>query len=69
VIAEVNSLAQALDGELVLEREMIASIDTEHGTIRAIARPIRFSDSTPTYQRPPLLGEHTDALLHADSDD
>ena len=69
VIAEVRSLAQALDGELVREREIVTSIATEHGTIRAIACPIRFGDSTPSYERPPLLGEHTDELLGADGSD
>ena len=66
VIAEVNSLAEALDGTIVREREMVASIETEHGTIRGIACPIRFGDSRPSYARPPLLGEHTDELLHED---
>jgi crotonobetainyl-CoA:carnitine CoA-transferase CaiB-like acyl-CoA transferase len=66
VIAGVNSLAEALDGELVREREDVVSIETEDGTIRSIACPIRFADSSPTYRRPPLLGEHGAALLGED---
>jgi CoA:oxalate CoA-transferase len=66
VISEVRSLAEALDGKIVRERKMVVSIKTEHGTIRSIACPIRFTDSSPTYERPPLLGEHSDELLHKD---
>jgi len=66
VISEVNSLPEALNGQIVRERKMVISIETEHGTIRGIASPIRFGDSSPSYERPPLLGEHTDALLAED---
>jgi CoA:oxalate CoA-transferase len=69
VISEVNSLPQALDGEIVRDRKMVASIDTKHGTIRGIACPIRFADSDPSYEPPPLLGEHNDELLGEDESD
>jgi len=69
VISEVNSLPDALDGEIVRDRKMVTSIETEHGTIRSIACPIRFADSSPSYERPPLLGEHTDELLDEDGSD
>ena len=63
VISEVNSLAEALDSEITRDREMVTSIETEHGTLRAMGSPIRFPDSRPRYRRPPLLGEHTRELL------
>jgi CoA:oxalate CoA-transferase len=63
VISEVISLSDALEGDIVRDRQMVASIETRHGTIRAIGCPIRFPDSSPRYERPPLLGEHTRELL------
>jgi crotonobetainyl-CoA:carnitine CoA-transferase CaiB-like acyl-CoA transferase len=63
VISEVISLSDALGGHIVRDRQMVASIETQHGTIRSIGCPIRFPDSSPRYERPPLLGEHTRELL------
>ena len=45
-------------------REMI--VDVEHpqrGTYQTVGCPIKLSDSPVAVSRPPLLGEHTEALL------
>jgi formyl-CoA transferase len=45
-------------------REMIVDIDyPTRGTYQTVGSPIKLSDSPVTVTRPPLLGEHTDALL------
>ena len=48
------------------ERDMILDIDyPTRGTYQTVGSPIKLSDSPVTVTRPPLLGEHTDALLGA----
>jgi formyl-CoA transferase len=45
-------------------REMILDIDyPTRGTYKTVGCPIKLSDSPAEVIRPPLLGEHTDALL------
>ncbi len=45
-------------------REMIVDVDyPARGTYQTVGCPIKLSDSPVTVSRPPLLGEHTDALL------
>ena len=45
-------------------REMIVDVDyPERGTYQTVGCPIKLSASPVTVSRPPLLGEHTDALL------
>jgi formyl-CoA transferase len=45
-------------------REMIIDIDyPTRGTYKTVGCPIKLSDSPAEISRPPLLGEHTDALL------
>ena len=45
-------------------REMIVDVDyPTRGTYQTVGSPIKLSDSPVTVQRPPLLGEHTEALL------
>ena len=47
-------------------REMIVDIDyPTRGTFQTVGCPIKLSDSPVAVSRPPLLGEHTDALLEA----
>src|SRR5262245_44459098 len=41
----VRELGEALDGELVGSRGMVASIETEAGPLRVIGNPIRFDDA------------------------
>ena len=45
-------------------REMIVDIDyPTRGTYQTVGCPVKLSDSPAAITRPPLLGEHTDALL------
>jgi formyl-CoA transferase len=45
-------------------RDMIVDIDyPTRGTYQTVGCPIKLSDSPAEVTRPPLLGEHTDALL------
>lgn len=45
-------------------REMIVDVEyPTRGTYKTVGSPIKLSDSPVTVQRPPLLGEHTEALL------
>ena len=44
---------------------MILDIDyPTRGTYKTVGCPIKLSDSPAEVSRPPLLGEHTDALLN-----
>jgi len=63
VISGVETLAQALDGELAASRDMIAVIATPDGPLRVVGNPIKLSGNEQTYAPPPLLGEHTDEIL------
>jgi formyl-CoA transferase len=46
-------------------REMIVDIDyPARGTYKTVGCPVKLSDSPAELSRPPLLGEHTDALLN-----
>ena len=58
VVAGVETLDAALDGALVAERRMVASVATPDGILRLVANPIRIDSSDQTrYAAPPLLGE------------
>src|SRR5258705_509806 len=47
-------------------REMIVDVDyPTRGTFQTVGCPIKLSDSPVAVSRPPLLGEHTDALLES----
>jgi formyl-CoA transferase len=62
----INSIAQALADPQAMARGL--RIDLPHptaGTVPLVGMPIRMSRSPPGYLRPPpLLGEHTDEVLH-----
>jgi len=46
-------------------REMIVDVDyPTRGTYKTVGCPVKLSDSPVAVTRPPLLGEHTDALLN-----
>lgn len=63
VISGVETLPQALDGDLAASRDMIAVIATPDGPLRVVGNPIKLSDHKQTYTAPPTLGEHTEELL------
>ena len=56
-IGPVASLAEALSGDFVAEREMLVSIATDDGTIRGVGNPIKVAGVETTYAHPPKLGE------------
>ena len=62
----INSIAQAFADPQALARGL--RIDLPHptaGTVSLVGMPIRMSASSPNYERPPpLLGQHTDEVLH-----
>ena len=62
----INTIAQALADPQALARGL--RIDLPHptaGTVSLVGMPIRMSASSPNYERPPpLLGQHTDEVLH-----
>ena len=48
------------------EREMIVDVDyPTRGTYQTVGCPVKLSDSPAAVTRPPLLGEHTEALLQS----
>lgn len=63
VVAGIATLDAALDGALVADRHMIATVPTPAGVMRMIANPIRFDGCDETrYGPPPLLGEANEEL-------
>ncbi len=59
----VRELGEALDGELVRSRGMIASIETEEGPLHVMGSPMRFDGARADYCAPPRLHEHDDEIL------
>ncbi len=63
--AAIQSVPEALEDPQTIERALIVEI--EHpllGVAKSIANPVRMSETPPVYRfPPPLLGEHTDAIL------
>ncbi len=62
VVAGVETLEHALGSEQTRHREMVVSIETPAGPLRAIGNPIKIVGETTAYAPPPLLGEHNHAL-------
>jgi len=58
VVAPIETLEQALASELVRERGMVVTVQTEGGPLRSVGNPIRISGMRQAYGPPPLLGEH-----------
>ena len=57
---------EVLDDPHLRAREMIVDVDyPTRGTYQTVGSPIKLSDSPVLVHRPPLLGEHTEALLGA----
>jgi crotonobetainyl-CoA:carnitine CoA-transferase CaiB-like acyl-CoA transferase len=66
-VGAVADLGDALDSELVRERGMIVTLDTDAGPLRMLASPVRFDGDRGSYRLPPRLHEHTQELT-ADQD-
>ena len=65
MIEPVLDLDEALDSELVREREMVVELDQpDLGTVRQLGIPIKLSRTPGEVERPaPALGEHTEEVL------
>ena len=61
----INKLSEVFADPHVLARDMV--VQMAHGSgeaVKVIANPVRLSETPPDYRiPPPLLGEHTDAVL------
>jgi crotonobetainyl-CoA:carnitine CoA-transferase CaiB-like acyl-CoA transferase len=62
----INTVAQALDDPHTAARAMIEIADhPEVGALRMLGIPFKFTDTPASVRRaPPLLGEHTEQILH-----
>ena len=58
VVSGVETLEQALAGEIAAAREMVVTIPTDAGPIKAVGNPIKIAGEETAYRAPPLLGEH-----------
>ena len=65
VVAGVQTLDRALDGDIARDRAMVAVVPTADGPLRLVGNPIHIHDHQPEYRPPPLLGEHDAVLLEA----
>ena len=63
VVAPIETLEQALASPLARERDMVISIDTDAGPLRAVGNPVRIAGQETKFSAPPLLGEHGAQLL------
>lgn len=63
--APVNNLAQALNDSQILARDMVVDVALPSGeTVKMPGNPVKLSDDDKQdFRAPPLLGEHTDAVL------
>ncbi len=66
-VGEVVGLADALDGDLARDRDMVVSIETPDGPLRMVGNPIRCTDGPQVHRRPPRLHEHTREVLDGTS--
>ena len=63
VVAPIATLEDALASDLVRERDMVVTVQTEAGPLRAVGNPVRLSPAPQSYGPPPLLGEHNSEFL------
>ncbi len=61
----INKLSDVFADPQVIARETVKEMAHRSGqTVKVIANPVRLSETPPDYRiAPPLLGEHTDAVL------
>jgi crotonobetainyl-CoA:carnitine CoA-transferase CaiB-like acyl-CoA transferase len=61
----INKLSQVFEDPHVIAREMVLEMPHSSGqTVKVIANPVKLSETPADYRLPPpLLGEHTDAVL------
>ena len=63
----INKLSEVFSDPHVVARNMVLEMEHSSGaTVRVIANPVKLSETPVDYRLPPpLLGEHTDAVLGA----
>ena len=62
--APILGVTEALSQPQTLAREMVVEVEHQAlGTIPIVNRPIRFDEPQPKPAAPPVLGQHTDAIL------
>jgi len=61
----INTLDKVFSDPQILARKMVVEIDSPHtGKLKDVGNPIRMSGvDAPVYNPPPLLGEHSEAVL------
>ncbi len=61
----INKLSQVFEDPQVVARDMVLEMEHSSGqTVKVIANPVKLSETPADYRlAPPLLGEHTDAVL------
>lgn len=62
--APILKVLEALDTEQARHREMVVQVEHQAlGTIPLVNRPFKFDEPMPAPAAPPVLGQHTDAVL------
>jgi crotonobetainyl-CoA:carnitine CoA-transferase CaiB-like acyl-CoA transferase len=64
--APVNSVAQALDDEQIVARDMIVEVKhPRFGVLREVGTPVKTAGASPNLHPAPTLGQHTDEILRS----
>lgn len=63
VVSTVETLEQALAGDLAAERGMVVELPCSGARLRAVGAAIKYDAARPEYGEPPLLGQHNAELL------
>ena len=62
--APILGVTEALSQPQTIASEMVVEVDHQTlGPIPIVNRPIKFDEKQPTPAAPPVLGQHTDAIL------
>lgn len=62
--APILGVTEALSQPQTVAREMVVEVEHQTlGTIPIVNRPIKFDEKQPKPEAPPVLGQHTDAIL------
>ncbi len=60
----INAVDRALEDPQVLAREMVVEMEHAKGEkMKVPANPLKMSDTSPSYNPPPAIGQHTEEIL------
>jgi crotonobetainyl-CoA:carnitine CoA-transferase CaiB-like acyl-CoA transferase len=64
----VRDIGQVLQDQQLRDRDMLATVaHAALGSVRVLGTPVKLSDTPGSVRTaPPILGQHTDQILHAD---